>query len=62
MPIYDYECECGFFAEIIVQKHDTKLNCPDCGKELVKQISKPAKPQFKGDTSFSASAKTKGPR
>ena len=49
MPIYDYECECGFFAEIIVQKHDTKLNCPDCGKELVKQISKPAKPQLPAD-------------
>ena len=39
MPVYEYQCtECGEAFEKLV-KLDEEVECPECGGEVVKQIS-----------------------
>ena len=44
MPIFDYECKhCeSTHTDILVKRYDTPTNCPDCGKEMVRLMSRPA--------------------
>ncbi len=56
MPTYEYACgteECkGWGNKVEVSKSvhqiDTPEVCPECGREMVRQISLPARAHFKG--------------
>ncbi len=40
MPIYEYQCEnCGHcFEQLIFERDDEKVNCPECGKTKVLRL------------------------
>ncbi len=40
MPIYEYQCEsCGHcFEQLIFEKDDKKVNCPERGKTKVRKL------------------------
>ena len=40
MPIYEYQCDsCGYcFEQLIFNKDDVKVNCPECGKSKVRKL------------------------
>lgn len=49
MPIFDFICtDCGHQFEKLVRGAEAKQECPKCGASANKQVSAPARPQFKG--------------
>ena len=49
MPMFDFMCtDCGHVFEKITGSDVSKLECPKCGASAQKQVSVPAKAQFKG--------------
>jgi putative FmdB family regulatory protein len=52
MPIYVYECKCGFGDEVLQKMGTKELKCSKCGGEMVKQLSTWAFVYNKGYPSF----------
>ncbi len=38
MPIYEFYCDCGYSEEQLIGIYDPNPVCPNCQKELTKQI------------------------
>jgi putative FmdB family regulatory protein len=53
MPIYEYQCErCGHcFEQLIFERDDKKVKCPECGKTKVRKLLSCA--SLLGDSAFS---------
>ena len=53
MPIYEYHCEnCGHcFEQLIFERDDEKVNCPECGETKVRKLISCA--SLLGDSTFS---------
>lgn len=44
MPLYTFECECGFFDEYYLQmsrRNTARLFCEQCGRVLTRAVDKP---------------------
>ena len=41
MPIYNYQCECGYSSDELVKRSDDVVKCPKCEFPMVKQLSVP---------------------
>ena len=52
MPIYEYQCEsCGhYFEQLIFERDDEKVNCPESGKTKVRKLISCA--SILGDSTF----------
>lgn len=58
MPIYDYQCEkCGNFEKMQKISEQPLAECPDCGSEVKKIISKNIGVVFKGSGFYATDSK-----
>lgn len=64
MPMYEYQCnECGFQKVYIkrIQEANLQIFCPEknCTGEMIKMISLPSQPHFKGLGFYATDSKRK---
>lgn len=51
MPLYQYKCDCGREEEVLLWD-DTKVHCPACRKEMVRQFAKVAFVKNRGEGGY----------
>lgn len=48
MPIYEYNCDCGFGLELIQSNGGSPPVCPECEREMIRKFPIPAMVKMDG--------------
>lgn len=52
MPIYEFQCDCGYSEERLIGIYDSNPVCPNCQRELIKQIGSGIMVKMKGEGGY----------
>ena len=52
MPLYEFRCDCGYSEEKLAGIYDPSPTCPNCGKELIKQVGSNIMVKMKGEGGY----------
>lgn len=57
MPLFDFDCDCGYSVERLVGTYDPNPVCPHCQKELNRKVGSNVMVKMKGEGGYPARRK-----